>query len=316
MGYEHIDNLYREQRILLFRECYALEKIHGTSAHISWQSMAAAETLTPHHGRLQFSSGGSKHATFMKIFDEAALVAAFEALGHPSVVVYGEAYGGSQQGQKWRYGDKLKFVAFEVEIAGMWLAVPQAEDVVKKLGLEFVHYVKISTDLAALDAERDAPSEQAKRNGVEGDKPREGVVLRPLIELTANDGTRIMSKHKRDEERETATPRKVVDPALLEVLTKATEIADEWVTPTRLEHVLDKIRNPDGSEAGIERMRDVIAAMAEDVLREGASEIADSREARAAISRKTAEIFKARMKAKLVENFGSEEKKEESSDGS
>ena len=36
MGYRHIDNLYKDQRILLFRECFALEKIHGTSAHVSW----------------------------------------------------------------------------------------------------------------------------------------------------------------------------------------------------------------------------------------------------------------------------------------
>ena len=39
MGYRHIENLYRPraQTILLFRECYALEKIHGTSAHVAWR---------------------------------------------------------------------------------------------------------------------------------------------------------------------------------------------------------------------------------------------------------------------------------------
>jgi RNA ligase len=231
------------------------------------------------------------------LFDETKLHEAFTALGHPSVCIYGEAYGGSQQGQKWRYGEKLRFVAFDVEIGDMWLAVPQAHDVVTRLGLEFVHYAKVSTELAALDAERDAPSEQARRNGIEGDKPREGVVLRPLVEMTTNDGGRIISKHKRDEERETTTPRKVVDPALMQVLTRASEIADEWVTPTRLAHVLDKI----GHEVGIERMRDVITAMVDDVLREGAGEIADSREARAAIGKKTAELFKMKLKDALVE---------------
>ncbi len=34
MGYLHIDNLYKNQTIRLFRECYALEKVHGTSAHV------------------------------------------------------------------------------------------------------------------------------------------------------------------------------------------------------------------------------------------------------------------------------------------
>lgn len=29
MGYIHIENLYKNRAILLFKECYALEKIHG-----------------------------------------------------------------------------------------------------------------------------------------------------------------------------------------------------------------------------------------------------------------------------------------------
>jgi hypothetical protein len=230
----HIDNLYKDQRVLMFRECFALEKIHGTSAHVAWRD-----------GRVQFHSGGEKHERFAALFDEAALSAAFTAIGHPTVVVYGEAYGGSQQAQKWRYGESLRFVAFEVEVGDSWLSVPNAHDVTTKLGLQFVHYVKVSTNLAALDAERDAPSEQARRNGIEGDKPREGVVLRPLEEMRDQRGNRILAKHKRDDERETNTPRKVVDPSQMEVLRAANDIAVEWVTPTRLEHVLDKL-GPEG----------------------------------------------------------------------
>lgn len=287
MGYAHIDNLYKEQTILMFRECYALEKIHGTSAHISWKGK-----------QLWLSSGGSKHNAFAALFDEPALIAAFEALGHESVVVFGEAYGGSRQGQSWRYGKSLKFVAFEVKIGDCWLSVPQAEDVIKKLGLEFVHYTRISTDLVAIDAERDKPSEQAKRNGVDGDQPREGVVLRPILEFTTNDGSRVISKHKRDEERETKTTRKVVNPTLQEVLTKADDIATEWCTPTRLAHVLDKL-DPNIS---IEGTREVITAMVEDVFREGSGEVVDSKEARAAIGRKTGQLFKAHLQAKLEAN--------------
>jgi RNA ligase len=286
MSYAHIQNLYKDQTILLFRECYALEKIHGTSAHISWRE-----------NQLHFSSGGEKHSNFLTLFDQEQLREKFLSLGHPQVVVFGEAYGGKCQRQSWRYGDKLRFVAFEVKIGDCWLAVPSAHEIATLLGLEFVHYTKVSTDLACLDAERDAPSEQAKRNGVEGDKPREGVVLRPLIELTANDGTRIVAKHKRAEERETATPREVVAPEKLAILTRADEIAEEWTTPTRLEHVLDKLGN-----VSIDRMRDVIAAMTEDILREGSGEIVDSKEARQAIGRKTAALFKKHLETKLREN--------------
>jgi RNA ligase len=287
VGYLHIDNLYKDQRILMLRECFALEKIHGTSAHVSWRD-----------GRVTFSSGGEKHERFIALFDEAALTSAFESMGHPSVTVYGEAYGGSQQKQTWRYGPTLRFVAFEVEIGEAWLSVINAHDVVAKLGLEFVHYKRVPTDLDALDAERDAPSEQARRNGVQGDQPREGVVLRPLEEMRDARDNRILAKHKRDEERETTSPRKVVDPSKMEVLRAANEIADEWVTPTRLAHVLDKL----GPDVGIEKMREVIAAMTDDVIREAAGEIVDSREARSAIGKKTAETFKARLQASLRES--------------
>lgn len=284
MGYLHIENLYKNQTIQLFRECYAMEKIHGTSAHLSWKE-----------GQVHFSPGGEKLEKFKSCFDQNALTEAFQKLGHPSVVVFGEAYGGSQQGQSWRYGNKLKFVAFDVKIGDLWLAVPVAEEICKALGLEFVFYRKVSTDLESLNVERDAPSEQARRNGIVGDQRREGVVLRPLIEVTLNNGERVISKHKRDEERETAKPRPVIDPAKLEVLTKANEIADEWVTPTRLQHVLDKLPQ----DIGMEKTVDVIKAMIEDVLREAAGEIVDSKEARTAIGKKTAELFKATLKAKF-----------------
>lgn len=286
MGYRHIDNLYKNQTILLFRECFAMEKIHGTSAHLTYHRA---------NDQIHYHPGGETAERFRGLFKPDALLDAFRALGHDTVTVYGEAYGGKQQKQTWRYGPALRFVAFEVQIGDTWLAVPTAESVVQKLGLEFVHYVRVSTDLAALDAERDAPSVQAKRNGVEGDKPREGVVLRPLVEVALNNGERVMAKHKRAEERETKTQRDVVDPSKLEVLANAQAIAEEWVTPTRLEHILQKL--PQG--IGIEKTKDVIAAMTDDVLREGAGEIVDSREARQAIGTKTARLFKAHLEAEM-----------------
>lgn len=278
MGYLHVPNTYRAegQYILLFRECFALEKIHGTSAHVSWRE-----------GQLFLSSGGESAVNFAKLFDQPALAAKFAELGHEKVTIFGEAYGGKQQAQSWRYGKQLKFVAFDVHLGDEWLDVPNAEQFCARLGIEFVHYKRVPTDLGSLDAERDAPSEQARRNGVEGVQPREGVVLRPVKEFELG-GHRVIAKHKRQEERETATPRVVDDPAKLKVLEDADAIAREWVTPTRLQHVLDKV-------VPIPQMSDtpkVIAAMVEDVLREGSGELVDTPEARKAISKATAILFK------------------------
>jgi len=279
MGYLHIENLYANKDILLFKECYAMEKIHGSSAHITLKD-----------NQIHFHSGGESNDRFVKIFP-SNLKEKMGLYGY-DVVIYGEVYGSKCQGMKETYGEELKFVVFDIEIAGVWLPVPEAEAMAKNLGLDFVYYEKVSTNLASLDAQRDADSVQAVRNGMGTGKKREGVVLRPLIEVNRADGTRVICKHKRDDFRETAAPRVVgVTP---EVLSEATAIAMEWVTTTRLQHVLDKL--PGHNISGLGR---IIAAMTEDVLREGKAEIVDSKEARKAISKRTVELYKEYLNQKI-----------------
>jgi len=279
MGYIHIDNLYKNTEIMLFKECYALEKIHGTSAHISWKD-----------NQVILFSGGEKHERFAKLFDVPELKAKFKGLFEYDVIIFGEAYGGKQQGMSETYGKELKFIVFDVKVGDRWLSVPDAEDVATKLGLEFVSYNKVSTDLKSLDYERDLPSVPAKRNGIEEDKLREGVVLRPLIEMTKNNGNRIIVKHKRDEFKETKTKREV-NPESLKILEDAKDIAIEWVTPMRLSHVLDKLGNP----TGIEKIPIVIGAMLKDVFREAKDEIVESRAAKCAIGKLTVRLYKKRI---------------------
>lgn len=287
MGYLHIDNLYKNQTIRLFRECYALEKVHGTSAHVRWSK-----------GALMFHAGGEKHENFVALFDISALTEAFQKLGRNDVTVYGEAYGGKQQGMRHTYGDKLCFVAFDAKIDDAWVNVPSMDRLVASLGLEVVPWRKVSTNLEALDAERDLPSEVAIRRGITEPREREGVILRPLVEMTLNNGERVIVKHKGDKFRETAKPRPVVDANRLAVLTQAQAIADEWVTGERLRHVLGKIEI-DGKVVDMAATPAVIGAMVEDVYREGRGEIVESKEARAAIGTVTAKLFKQHLQRRL-----------------
>lgn len=284
MGYLHIGNLYKTQDILLFRECYALEKVHGTSAHIAFRK---GHPLT-------FFSGGAKHETFKALFNEEKITSNIGALGHEVVTIYGEAYGGSQQGMSYVYGKNLMFIVFDVQVGDRWLAVPDMEQVATGLGLEVVPFVVIPCTLDALDAARDAPSEVAARRGTGADKQREGVVLRPLIELTKNNGERVIAKHRIDKFSERATPQKIMDPAKLMVLTAAIAIAQEWVTPMRLAHVLDKVPG-----AGMEQIPTIISAMVDDVYREAKGEIVESKDTRAAIGKRTVELFKDRMRVEF-----------------
>lgn len=212
------------------------------------------------------------------------------------VTVYGEAYGGKLQGMSDTYGKAMKFIAFDVQIGERWLGVESADLMVQKLGLEFVPYVRISTDQEALDAERDRPSRVAVRNGITEPKISEGVVLRPIVEVTLNNGARICAKHKRVEFSErTSKKDTVADPGKLEILKKADEIAKEWVTPMRLQHVTDKLKAAEGRELEMKDTGNVIRAMVEDVAREAAGEIEMSKEAERAIGAAASKLFRTTL---------------------
>jgi hypothetical protein len=110
MSYLHINNLYKDQAILAFREAYALEKLHGTSAHVKY---------SPIGDTIKYFSGGESFDRFVKLFNDEDLKARFKNLGLPmdqDCTVYGEAYGGSQQGMSATYGKTLKFCGFDVKI--------------------------------------------------------------------------------------------------------------------------------------------------------------------------------------------------------
>lgn len=276
MGYLHVDNLYKAQEILAFRECWAMEKIHGTSAHVRWSG-----------NRITFFAGGVSHEAFVALFDIERLTAALQANIEADCILYGEAYGGKCQGMSKTYGPTLRFVTFDVKIGDAWLSVPQAHQLVTGCGLDFVHYVQVPTDLAALDAERDAPSMQAVRNGIVEPRIREGVVLRPPYEATLNNGRRIIAKHKRPEFRERASIPEI-DPTKRQVLETAEAVALEWVTPMRLRHVLDKLTG----EREMSLTGHVICAMTEDVMREAEGEIVDAKAVRRAIGARAATLYK------------------------
>lgn len=280
MGYLHIDNLYKNQAILQHKECYALEKVHGTSAHIHWNGTT-----------LRFFAGGCKHDAFVQLFDQERL--AFLLQDQNDITIYGEAYGGKINKQAWRYGNSLRFVAFDVKLADRWTEVPTADTLCRSLGLDFVDWVRISTSLENIDAERDKPSTESVKAGITEPCRREGVVLRPILEETDSRGNRLIVKHKRDEERETNSPRPVIDLDRLAVLTGASAIAEEWVTETRLEHVLDKLPQETEDTSA------VIKAMVEDIRREASTEIIFSTEVGKAIATKTAKLHRAKLREAL-----------------
>jgi len=284
MGYAKIQNLYKATDILLFKEVFCSEKIHGSSGWIGYDN-----------GKIFFYGGGCKHEDFVQIFDEEVLLSKFaEMYNEHKIIVYGEVYGGKMQKMSDTYGKELRFVAFDVKMGDRWLAVPQAEEVVRGLGLEFVHYIKTSTNLEDLNYERDRDSVQAIRNGMGPNHPSEGIVIRPIIELTKNNGERLIAKHKKEVFRETKSV-KPINEEKLEILRNANEVASEWVTEMRLTHVVDKL----GVDIDVVNIPIIIRGMLEDIKIESVGEVEWSKECDKSIGKATADLVKSVCKQSL-----------------
>jgi Rnl2 family RNA ligase len=263
-------------------EVFALYKADGSSAHISF------------HGKdlsLSYFPGAAKLEHFKTLFNEEDLLNKFRELFQheriDKVTVYGEVYGGKIQGNSKKYGPNIRFTAFDVKVETdynkvFWMDVPKAEEIVKGLGLDFMPYNRGPLTLGWLNEQRALPS----RLAIVSDAKSEGIVIRPIHELTFNGGGRWIIKYKNEEFRETKSKREVT-PEKQEVLSNAQEIASDFVTEERLRHVLDKT-----PYHGPESTGPIIKAMVADIKLESEGEVEWSKEVEKAISRNTAQLLK------------------------
>jgi hypothetical protein len=291
MGYLSIRNLYKHQNVIgKYQEWWALEKIHGTSAHISVDLVK---------GKVKFFSGGENYENFCKLFNKEGILKGIldlENICCNGVILYGEAYGGRQQKMSGTYGDKLRFIVFDVMVGGKWLTVREAESITIKCGLEFVSYKKIKSTIEELNAAMSEQSIQAIRNGVGEGKVREGIVIRPMEEDVDDLGERVIYKHKTKEYSET---KRVY--ALGEEVVKqqgnVEEIAKNWVTGMRLEHMLQKIKR-DGVK---ETYTSVINYMLEDVKKESTDEVDISPALEKAVKKLVSKLYNRKLKSGVSE---------------
>ncbi len=310
MGYLHIDNLYKNRTIidpLINDEVYCMEKIHGTSAHLKWTGST-----------IEYFSGGEKLEAFKSIFNHEALTKAFVRLsGYNVCTVFGEAYGGKCQKMSETYGPKLKFVAFDFQTTrytysyptgdtgnySVWQDVPTAQKACMDLGLEFVHFVRLTTfNPADIDAERDRDSVQAVRNGMGPGKLREGIVIRPVIERTYKNGERMIAKHKRPEFSESNRNHLAeVDPSKAASTAFGQNVAMTHVTPMRMEHVVDHLlASREDKDITFADIPALIRMMQEDVVRECEEETwkAHEKSIDKAIGGRTVQLIKERIYGK------------------
>lgn len=305
MGYRKIPNLQINHPLFLFKEVYAMEKIHGTSSHIIL-------TWTGEKWEWKAFAGGIKYNDFVFMLNTryqmsteviAKLTALTTGKDLKKIILYGEGYGGRCQGMGDVYGP-LNFVVFEVVKDDRWCGVEESAYFVNQIGLPFVYYERGPATVEWLDSQRNRPSEQAKRNGMGDTLMGEGIVVRAPMELYDDNDGRLLAKYKRENFKETRTARSLTEEDV-EALNDAKEIAEEWVVEERLNHVLSALvtrMSPVGETRPL-TIKDtglVIQEMIQDVSVEAAGQIEWSDAAAKAISKKTAELFHRRLKGGIT----------------
>lgn len=296
MGYAHINNFYKDKRILAFKECIAMEKVHGTSTHIFIKKDETGKIS------VGYFNGGFHKPVLEGLYPEDILKTIAEELFFPKckdpnkarlIAFYGEGYGGNMQKMSHIYGKEKRFICFDVAVTSQendtWLSIPYAKDLAIKFGFEFVPYSIIPATVEDIEAEANKHSIVAEIRGC-GKQMREGVVVRPLEPYTLN-GARVVCKQKSKAYNELMHPPSPSE-TKLHLEKEAEKIAENWVTETRLEHVLDKFEEPAND---INFIPDVVKAMMRDVEREGEGEIEWNNKVKRAISVKTATLFKRKI---------------------
>ena len=278
MAYMHIDNLYRDQRVLQYKKLWATEKIHGTSAWITWRD----NMITLH-------SGGGSSVVFKELFDLPFITVKFvELFGSKTVKLHGEFYGGKIQKMSHVYG-KSDFIMFDIKVEDVFLSHDKVISLGKTFGIPVVESRIIDATLEEIDRIRALPSALAIWKG-NGFHVREGIVLKPLEECVSNNGKRVIAKHKNDEYMETGTQR-TVDPEALQRLEDGKAIALEWVVPNRFDHVIDHIMSGALQDLDRTHTKVVIDEMIADIRREGEEEIVWNQAVDRAIAAETRKLF-------------------------
>ena len=182
------------------------EKLDGANTRIHWDGYVVrvgSRRTWQHQPNIVdaiLSSYPYLEAMFEQDFDRGGLAPIDD-----DVTVYGEAIGaGVQSGGA--YGDKIRFIAFDVKVGGKYLDNRDARDVVWKLGLDFVERrgsgLVSATEIHQLMSQRHS---HWPHSTYREDDP-EGFVLKTVPPLYKANGDRVMVKLTyRDLEQEAAT---------------------------------------------------------------------------------------------------------------
>lgn len=113
-----------------------------------------------------------------------------QRFGDREVILFGECYGGRIQAVGPKYGD-VDFILFDVSWNSSYLPQDKVQEIADYFGIRTVPVVGEGTLGQGIEYVRRAP-----RSLLSEDAPMEGVVAKPMVDLYARSGARVLCKIK------------------------------------------------------------------------------------------------------------------------
>lgn len=160
------------------------EKVDGTNIRLIFQN-----------GRLSVfdrAGNGEPPASVIDYMKEAVYpnIDLFRETLKNDACFYGEGYGPKIQYGGHLYGDKVKFVLFDIKIGRWWLRREDVEGLAKILHLDVVPII-------GKGKLKDGVEMVVNHTSYWGNFPSEGFVAKPEVDLLTRSGERIIAKIKR-----------------------------------------------------------------------------------------------------------------------
>lgn len=279
--YPHIENLEDMPAIFDLPEVIVTEKVHGSNMRI-----AVLEGKLHLGGRkLKFehiNPESREGLCFIQwVLDTGLDKRMLGAFAGSDVILFGEWHGSGTPKKNWpqvqkgiRYIKGNDFRIFDIKADGRYLAFDDIAPWASKVGLKTMPVLyRGKPDRDVFNSLIDTLSKVGEENGiVDPENTIEGLVIRPLKFTTDEKGNPIMAKLKIGKWAERASQKR---PGQMPKQPKAPppagakEFAEEFVTDTRLSHVLDQLREQ-GIPIDKTAFGHVMRLMGQDVKREGA----------------------------------------------
>lgn len=279
--YPHIENIDNIPSIFDVSDILITEKVHGSAMRIGIVD-----------GRLRI---GGRKLEFQNIAPESKDGQGFvswvidtglekrmrEAFTGHDVILYGEWHGSGTPSKGWpqiqkgiRYLKGNDFRVFDIKLDGKYLPQDQVAGWASKVGLKTMPILyKGKPDQKIFDSLIDTMSKVGEENGiVDAENTIEGIVIRPNEMQWDAKRVPIMAKYKVGKWAERASlakhPNRTKPKEKVEI-PGAKEFAEEFVTQTRLEHVLDQLKEAN-LPIEMRSLGEVMKRMGQDIKREGA----------------------------------------------